>query len=340
MTPEALKPVLKSQGPAAAGRTISAYAARSGGRIVARAAAVVDERYIDHWNEPLGHVVMFEALPGTTKAVRVLMDEACNWLRGHGLEAARTGAACCDAPYTVDACDLLPPPWLRQNPAYYHSLLTEARFLAEMGMVDYKIRVTPDLVGNGSKCCRRLNVRASEWSASQRPKSRAGPQDFTAIWETAFAGHRGASRGSLAEWEHTFATTEPIGSDEASVLAYRGGEPVGAGLCLPDTSSQAVLVGDRRLLLDERLNVFGIAVLQSARGTGLNLAIAARSFLELVRRGNTHVSYTLVADDNWPSRRTAESLAVRYVRITSYTGGPWDCKRLKVDAEMVVRPAP
>jgi hypothetical protein len=39
--------------------------------------------------------------------------------------------------------------------------------------------------------------------------------------------------------------------------------------------------------------------------------MAARSFLELVRRGATWLSYTLVLDDNWPSRRTAEKLGAR-----------------------------
>ncbi len=307
-TPEALNPVLKGQGPAAAGRTISAYMARSGGRIVARAAAVVDERYIDRWDEPLGHVVMFEALPGTTKAVQALMDEACNWLRGHGLEAARSGTAFCDSPYTVDAYDLLPPSLLRQTPPYYHSLLAEARFLVERGWVDYKIQVTPGLVAQWQQmlqAAERPGFRVVSFAEAEK-SHRA--QHFTAVWESGFARHWGGTSVALAEWEHIFATTELIGSHEASVLAYRGDEPVGLGLCLPDTSSQAVLVGDRRLLPEERLNVFGIAVLESARGTGLNLAIAARSFLELVRRGNTHVSYTLVLDDNWPSRRTAEKL--------------------------------
>ena len=46
----------------------------------------------------------------------------------------------------------------------------------------------------------------------------------------------------------------------------------------------------------------------------MNLAIAARSYLELVKRGNTHVSYTMVLDDNWPSRRTAEKLGGRVCR--------------------------
>ena len=36
--------------------------------------------------------------------------------------------------------------------------------------------------------------------------------------------------------------------------------------------------------------------------------MASYAFLGLVRRGWTHLSYTLVLDDNWASRRTGEGL--------------------------------
>jgi hypothetical protein len=36
--------------------------------------------------------------------------------------------------------------------------------------------------------------------------------------------------------------------------------------------------------------------------------MSAYAYLQLAERGYTHVSYTLVLDDNWPSRRTAERL--------------------------------
>ncbi len=312
-TPDDLNPLLKGQGPTSAGRSTSAFVARSGGRIVARAAALVDEHYIDRWNEPLGHVVLFEALPGTTEAVRALLDEACSWLRGKGLQDARTGwsGSGLDWPYTVDAYELLPPPAMRQNPAYYHSLLTEARFVAEKGMVDYKIRVTSELVELWEQMLRAAEGSGYRIVTFAEADRAHRAQDFWAVWETAFASHWGTSPTSLAEWEQIFARTEPVGLHEASVLAYRGDEPVGVTLCFPDLSSHATLVGGRRLLAEERLNLFGIAVLESARGTGLNLAIAARSYLELVHRGSTHISYTLVVDDNWPSRRTAEKLGAR-----------------------------
>ena len=67
-----------------------------------------------------------------------------------------------------------------------------------------------------------------------------------------------------------------------------------------------------RVLRDEeKLNFLGIGVREAARRQGVNLAMAAYSYLELVKRGATHVSYTLVLDDNWPSRRTAEKLGAR-----------------------------
>ena len=89
--PDMQLPFLKGEGPSSEGRQVLPLVARHNDRTVARVAAVVDERYIRHWQERLGHLIMFEALPGSVDAVRLLMDEACGWLRSHGLEAARTG---------------------------------------------------------------------------------------------------------------------------------------------------------------------------------------------------------------------------------------------------------
>ena len=54
--------------------------------------------------------------------------------------------------------------------------------------------------------------------------------------------------------------------------------------------------------------MLAIGVREQARGRGVNYAMAGYGFLELARRGRTHLSYTLVLDHNWPSRRTGEGL--------------------------------
>jgi hypothetical protein len=305
-------PMLKATGPSAEGRIALPLVARCDGRIVARACAVVDRRYIEHWHEDLGHVIMFEALPGTTDAVRALVDEACGWLREFGLEAARTGMGpSYDMPYLLDAYDLLPPLSTRQNPDYYHSLLKEARFEAEKGLVDYKIEVTPQLTERWKHMLESArNVGFEVLTFAEVDENRRVP-DFFSVWNEAFDRHWGMSPGTEAEWQELFGFIGPLGAYDISVLAYKGDEPVGAILCIPDLSAMAQLVGGRELFPQERLNMLGIGVRDSARGRGLNLGIAARSYLELVERGSTYLSYTIVLDDNWPSRRTAEKLGAR-----------------------------
>jgi hypothetical protein len=75
-----------------------------------------------------------------------------------------------------------------------------------------------------------------------------------------------------------------------------------------DTSSLARLAPGRKLRPEEKVNFLGIGVREPARRQGVNLAMAARAYLELARRGHQYLSYTLVLDDNWPSRLTAEKL--------------------------------
>ncbi|HEV8065901.1 MAG TPA: hypothetical protein VGP46_13750, partial [Acidimicrobiales bacterium] len=302
--PDLNLPFLKGEGPEAAGRKVLPLVARSGGRIVARTAAVVDHRYIDHWDEPLGHVIMFESLPDRTEAVQALMNEASAWLKAEGLEAVRTGfGPSFDMPYLLDSYDSLPPLSTRQNPAYYHHMLKEARFEAEKGWVDYKIEVTPE----------RLDLWRHMVEAAEKAGFRIAPMadvaadrrvpDFHAAFTEAFDRHWGWSPHDETEWAELFEFTGLIGGFDVSILAYDDDDCVGAVLGIPDLSGLAVCADGREIRPDERLNLLGIGVRRAARGRGVNLAMAALCYLQLAKAGNTHVSYTMVLDDNWPSRR-------------------------------------
>jgi hypothetical protein len=98
---------------------------------------------------------------------------------------------------------------------------------------------------------------------------------------------------------------------DTSCVAYLDGEPVGFVWNPSDDFNSAILMPGRTLDDSEKLNTLGIGVCESARGRGLNYAMAGFSYLELARRGWTHLSYTQVLDDNWPSRRTGEGLGAK-----------------------------
>ena len=301
-------PILTGESPFARGRRIRPFWARQSGKTVARVLAVLDERYQRHWNEKLGHTLMFEALPGTREAVKKLMDEACDWLAKQGAEAARAGYGMVEFPFAIDAYDVLPPPFVRHTPAYYHSLLKDAGFESERGWVDYKIRVRPELVARWESALEAVTragyrmVTLAELEPARRTKI------FTEVWNECFAFHWGYTPFIADEVELVFASLESSGTLETSLLAYQGDEPVGALWVVPDLSMSAETAPGREIRDEEKLNLLGIGVCKAARGRGVNLAMAAASYLKLARRGARYLSYTLVLDDNWPSRRTGEKL--------------------------------
>ncbi|HZC45549.1 MAG TPA: GNAT family N-acetyltransferase, partial [Candidatus Acidoferrum sp.] len=136
-------------------------------------------------------------------------------------------------------------------------------------------------------------------------------RDFEHTWNAAFARHWGATPFTTDELAFLFDYFAMSGALDTSVLAYRDGQPVAALMVTPANPEGAILKPGRKLADNEKLNFLGIGVLEPARGRGVNLAMASYSYLQLIRSGAKYLSYTLVLDDNWPSRRTAEKLGAK-----------------------------
>ena len=299
-------PMLRGMTPATIDRELHPLVAREGGEVVARVCAVVDGPYLKHWNERTGHLLLFEAQPDAREAVRELLDAACAWLAGRGMEAARIGFGLLETPFTVDDYDALPPSTLRQNPREYHALIKGAGFETERGFVDYAMPASAPL--------------ALRWQSSLESARRAGfefvpfrdvphaqrARRLCELWNATFASHWGWCPLSPELTGLFVLDGQPV--LETSTFALADGEPVGFCFVLPDDASHVDCAPGRALRPGEVLNSLAIGVLPSARGRGVNYAMAAYGYLELIRRGWTHVSYTLVLDDNWPSRRTGEGL--------------------------------
>jgi hypothetical protein len=303
-------PLLTGESPFAEDRIIRPFLAREGEDIVARVVGVVDTRCFRVRNDTVGHIAMFEARPDCSEAVRLLINEVCEWLASQEMRAARAGfhPGVFDMPFAVDRYDTLPPPMLRQNPDYYHCLLKEAGFVTEKGWVDYKIKVRSDLKERWKRDLERVVAAGFEIVPMKDVPASERVRQFLEVWDTAFEAHWGFSPSTKAELDFMFEAFAPLGIMDTSVLAFREGVPVGALIVSAETSGLAKLNPGRILREEEKLNILGVGVLKEARGTGVNLAMCAYAFLELIRRGAKYLSYTLVVDDNWPSRRTAEKL--------------------------------
>jgi hypothetical protein len=306
--------LLGGHAPIAAFLEMLPFIARRRGRMVARVTAVVNPRYNAHWNERTGQLIHFEALPGEVTAVTAMLHEAAAWLRQRGMTAARSGfAAFLDYPYAIDNYGSLPSFLLRGNPDYYHNYFKEAGFLTEKGLTDFTVPLTRETLATYPAMIERAaanGIRILSW----REHGFLDAVDaWTDITNAAFERHWGWNPITREEVRPMLAALERTEVAELSTVAETDEGVVGAVFSVPDFSLRLARVRHGVRLDPSRGGgtrgaLINIGVLERWRGKGANLAMAARSFTTMAQQRMKYAGYTLVLDDNWPSRRTAQKL--------------------------------
>ena len=321
-----LTKVLGGRGGFGPDSQVQPFWVEDGDRVVATVAALRDDVYNRHWGEQLGHLLYFEALPGRGEAVESLLRAACDWLRARGCQAARLSILPgFQMPLTIDAYDAVPTILHTFNPPYYHSYIKNGGFATEKGVVQYQVRFTPDLAGR----YREMIGRATSSGLALRPcdfgRLEEETRNFTDIFNETFSSHWGfmplpteVMRGLTVELKDFLVA-------DFMAFAEADGQTVGAVYSLPDLNQAFHRM--RGKAIEEHFPEFQrhlreidhgvllvIGVKKEYRGRGVNLALAASSYLAMIERGYKTASYTVVLDDNWPSRRTAEKLGARVTR--------------------------
>jgi GNAT superfamily N-acetyltransferase len=321
-----LTELLRGQGGFGSDSQLQAFWVEEGDRLLATVTAVRDEAYNRHWNEQMGHLLFLEALPGEDEAVESLLRAACDWLRSHGCQAARLSLLPgMQLPLTIDAYDAVPTIFHTYNPPYYHGYVKNGGFTTEYGAVQYQVQFTPDLVQR----YRAMVGRATQAGVSLRSwdfdRLEEETETFTDIFNETFQSHWGFMPLTTAVMRGVTVELRDFLVADFTAFAEAEGQTVGFVYALPDLNH--ALHRMRGKAIEENLPelrqhlqgidhgvLLAIGVKQAYRGRGVNVALAARSYLAMIDRGYKTASYTLVLDDNWPSRRTAERLGARVTR--------------------------
>jgi hypothetical protein len=306
--------LLSGHAPIASYLEMMPYAARYKGKLVARVTAVINRRYNEHWNELIGQLIHFEALPEVGSTVTAMLEEASGWLRQRGMTAARSGfAAFLDYPYAIDNYGNLPAFLLRASPDYYHSYFKDAGFLTEKGLTDFTIPLTRETLASYPamiELASKNGIRITSWGEHGFLNA---VDAWTDVTNAAFERHWGWNPITRAEVRPMLAPLATTEVAELSTLAMAEDMIIGAVFSVPDFSSRLARVRHGFRLEPARGGgtrgaLINIGVLEQWRGKGANLAMAARSFTTMAQQKIKYAGYTLVLDDNWPSRRTAQKL--------------------------------
>jgi GNAT superfamily N-acetyltransferase len=306
--------------------TVQPFWVEEEGRILGTIAAVVDELYNRHWNERMGHLLFFEARPDSDAAVSALFAEACEWLRAQGCTAARLSFLYAwQLPWTIEAYDSVPTLFHTYNPPYYHCYAKNAGFRTEHGVVQYQIAFTPELATRYREMVARAEssgVRLRSWDFNRLEEEGLL---FGRLVNETFAAHWASPQFSPAQMQGFAMAFKDVLPADFPGFAEVNNEPVGFVFSIPDLNQ--ALHRMRGKAIEENPDEFQrtlgqidhgvlliIGVQSRFRGRGINLALAARSYLAMIGRGYKTGSYTVVLDDNWASRRTAEKLGGRVTR--------------------------
>jgi GNAT superfamily N-acetyltransferase len=319
--------LVRHETPFTEGRRFRPFLAREGGRAVARAAALVDDRYNAHWNERLGYLALFEAAAGAVAASRALIDQAGDWLASQGCRVIRAGYGSFEPGFVIDDyAHVLRRLW-RHNLPYYHAFLKQAGFEMEKGSAEYVIRASAALASRYREYADGARAAGYEIVPLRRLPRERCIADFTATWNAAYTDHWGLAPMRERELATLLDHHERSPTMDLSAIAYRGAEPVGVVLVQESPGQRSFM---RRAVRRpssriEGLSNFAVGVAPAARGAGLAPALAAHAYLQLIARGAQAFSYGMVIDDNRASRRTAEklgaSVCANYVTYRRSLGG-------------------
>lgn len=300
--PEHVSALIRDGGPFAAHSRVQPFLAERGGDVVARVAAVIDDAFNEYWKVGVGHIFFFEALPEHDDDVRELLSAACDWLRAAGARTARMSYHYgWQLPLTIDAYDVPPTLFHTYNPPYYHGYVKSCGFTTETGLVEYRVRFTPGLAERYRKMLEyagKTGARMRSWDFDRMEEENAR---FGDLYRATYDKHWGAPMFTDEQCGGLTVHMKEVLVPAMTVFAEIDGRVVGGVYALPDLNNPD---SGHALLLS-------ISLLEEARGRGLNLAMAAKSFLGMIDTGYRSTSYTIVLDENRPSRRTAEKLGCR-----------------------------
>lgn len=321
-----LTQLLAGQAGFGPGSQVQAFWVEEGNKVLATITAFRDEAYDRHWNERMGQLVFFEALPDEDLAVDSLLNGACDWLRAQGCEAARLSMLPgVQLPLTIDAYDVVPTVFHTFNPSYYHNYVKNSRFTTELGVVQYQIQFTPELAERYQAMVKQATdsgVTVRSWDFDHLE---AETEIFSALSNETFSAHLGFMPLPIAVMRGFSEGLKDFLVADFMTFAEVDGQAVGFVYSVPDLNQALHPMKDK--VLEENFAEFQqrfqaidhgvlliIGVKREHRGRGINLALAAKSYLAMIDRGYKTGSYTVVLDNNWPSRRTAEKLGGRVTR--------------------------
>jgi hypothetical protein len=289
------------------------FLAYRGGKIVGRIAGIIDHNYIEFHQEKVGFFGFFESIPDAEVA-GALLSKVEDWLIGHGMEKVAGPMN----PSTNDECGLLvngfdAPPCLMMpyNPPYYPNLLEGFGLKKAMDLYAYWLAQSFFLLDRLDRITERLRKREPQLHV--RP---INLRDFDnelkivkGIYNQAWSKNWGFVPLTEEEINLLAKELKSLVVSDLVLFAYRGEEPVGFSVSLPDynqvlkhLNGKIGLLGGLKFLYYSRkietIRVMLLGVKQTFQKKGVEGLLYIETFKRGIRKGYYQAECSWILEEN------------------------------------------
>ena len=289
------------------------FLAYRGGKIVGRIAGIIDHNYIEFHQEKVGFFGFFESI-SDVEVTGILLSRVAGWLKGHGMEKMAGPMN----PSTNDECGLLvngfdAPPCLMMpyNPPYYPNLLEGFGLKKAMDLYAYWLAQSFFLLDRLDRITERLRKREPQLHV--RP---INLRDFDnelkivkGIYNQAWSKNWGFVPLTEEEINLLAKELKSLVVSDLVLFAYRGEEPVGFSVSLPDynqvlkhLNGKIGLLGGLKFLYYSRkietIRVMLLGVKQTFQKKGVEGLLYIETFKRGIRKGYYQAECSWILEEN------------------------------------------
>jgi hypothetical protein len=310
------------------------FLARSGGRVLGRIAAILNNNHNSFHGERTAFFGFFESVDDTAVA-GALLDRAAQWALERGMTELRGPVSYTTNEITgtlVEGFDSPPCVMMAHNPEYYGRLIEAAGFSKAMDLYAWDRKDThelnPRIVHVAEKALKRSGVRVR----SLDMRNFAGEVEvIRKIYNDAWSTNWGFVPMTEDEFRHTAKSMKAIVDPRIVLIAEKGTEPVAFALTLPDINQALGKINGRLfpfglpLLLYysrriRRVRTLALGIVKKAQNwSGLGAALYLESFRRCVDAGYREGEFSWMLEINHWINRSMELLDARiYKRYRLY----------------------
>ncbi|MCS7170261.1 MAG: N-acetyltransferase, partial [Candidatus Kapabacteria bacterium] len=258
-----------------------------------------------------------------TGAARVLLEAAAEWLRRQGKTSIRGPVN----PSMNDECGLLidgfdhpPAIMMPYNPPYYAELLEACGFQKVKDLLVYLLteRFLSEKLRQGQQLVReRYGIWVRGMDFRDRQLFRQDVERIKLIYNRAWQPNWGFVRLTDAEMEFLVAGLKQVADPELALFAFRGDEPIGFALAIPDINQvlrfnrSGSLLGalwhfaTKRKRIDA-MRIMILGVLPGYQNLGADAVLYYELGMRGLRKGIRSAEAGWVLEDNWAMRNPLE----------------------------------